>query len=192
VILKSDAEFDHLCWMEGDATLERYQLEPEPLLVHTEGQTQRTQFDVLVTLRDGSVQLRDVKEAEDASNVREQHEREARAHCARTAGFDFVRITRTQLDEQRQLILNWRRALSFLAACRDLPLESYRLEIAAALQRQPHCTLEDVLSGTSEALRPLYLAAVFKSLQAGWLASDLAVKPLCMHSTVWLSETSHA
>lgn len=64
VILKSDVEFDHFCWLEGDSRVLRYELEPDPVIVDVQGEPARTQFDARVYLRDARPQLREVKDSE--------------------------------------------------------------------------------------------------------------------------------
>jgi hypothetical protein len=67
VVLKSDVEFAHFCWLEGDPSILRYELEPDPVIVAMGTESRRTQFDALVEFRAGRPQLREIKT--DESNL---------------------------------------------------------------------------------------------------------------------------
>src|ERR1700733_6337359 len=58
VILKSDVEFAHFCWLEGGPSVLRYELEPAPVIVALGMESRRTQFDTLVEFRAERPQLR--------------------------------------------------------------------------------------------------------------------------------------
>jgi hypothetical protein len=186
VVLRSDVELAHFYWLEGDPAIKAYELEPAPSLVAIGDQPQRTQFDALVHFYEGRPQLREVKTDDTQLDVREQHQREAQEKHAHAAGFDYLRVTRTTLETHQQLIQNWSRALPFIAACRAILLDAYLQEVAATLRRSPQTTIAGVLLGTNPDLRPIYLAAIFRSLQQGWLSSDLADQPLCAQTQLWL------
>lgn len=192
VILRSDVEFDHFCWLEGDPQVLRYELEPDPVIVVVQGEPARTQYDALVYLRDGRTQLREVKDSEEQLTPREHIQRQAQEKAASAAGFDYVRITRADLIPSQQLIQNWRTALAFLAACRELVLSSYCDELQRKLRKIRRADLETLLAGSDPALRSVYLAALFTCLQDGSFNSDLDCKPLCAASVVWLTEDNRA
>lgn len=192
VVLKSDVEFRHFCWVEGDPAVSRYELEPEPVIITVGAQPQRTQFDALVELRSGRPQLREIKTSETSLSVRELHQREAQERAAVAAGFDYVRITQEDLDQHRQLICNWRCALAYQAACRDLVIEPHCSELIEIVTRARRVSLDEVLKYTNPDLRPVYLAALFRCLQEARLASDLDTKPLCAASLIWVSEATDA
>lgn len=192
VILRSDVEFDHFCWLEGSPEVLRYELEPEPVILSVEAQPTRTQFDAWVQLRGASrPQLREIKDSEETLTPRERVQREAQERAAVAAGFDYVRITRTDLLPHQQLIRNWRSALAFIAAARELVLTPYRAELSRSLQRARRVSLESLLAGTDPALRPIYLAAVFAALQECAFSSDLERQPLCAATTIWIGEDEH-
>jgi hypothetical protein len=191
VVLRSDVEFAHFCYLEGAENISRYELEPEPVVLVVDGHPQRTQFDALVEFRDRAPQLREVRTSESQLSAREISQRESQTQAAREAGFEYVRITWTELEEHTQLICNWRAALAYLAAAREFPMEQRCVELCTQLARQRRCTLHQLLSHTDPALRPLYLAALFKCLQEARLSSDLHAQPLCEASVICLREAQH-
>lgn len=185
LILSSDAEFEHFCWLEGDPQVLTYDLQPEPLIVAVGSDVHRTRFDARVQLRGQRPQLREVKELDVGLTVREEHQREAQLIAANQAGFDYRRITRADLDQHRQLIQNWRRALAFIAACRDLVLSPFCEELLARVRDCPHTTLGKLLVGTDPALESIYLGATFLAVQRRLLLSDLDSAPLCTSTKLW-------
>jgi hypothetical protein len=191
VVLKSDVEFAHFCWVEGDPNVRRYELEPAPAIVAVGTESQRTQFDALVELRRGPPQLREIKTSETGLTPRELAQREAQEQAAVAAGFEYVRITQADLAKHRQLIRNWRCALAYLAACRELVLETHCAELLEIAGRTRQCALEPMLQHTNPDLRPVYLAALFRCLQEARLSSDLDVNPLCAASLLWVPGGSH-
>src|SRR6185437_2927644 len=109
-----------------------------------------------VQLRHGTPQLREVKVSEATLDAREQQQREVQAKAATAAGFDYVRITRQELAQHRQLIVNWRCALTFLAAARELVLSPFGAELLGILRKESHLSLDTLLSHTDPALRSIY------------------------------------
>lgn len=191
VVLNSDVEFAHFFWVEGDPTVRRYELEPDAVIVAVGAEMRRTQFDALVEFRSGRPQLREIKTSEANLTVREVAQREAQQRAAEAAGFDYVRITQEDLDKHGLLIRNWRCALSYQAACRELVLEPHCAELLDIVMRVHRCALDEMLRNTNPDLRPVYLAALFRCIQEARLASDLDVKPLCAASLIWIPEASN-
>jgi len=191
LIFSSDAEFEHFCWLEGDPKVLTYELQPAPLIVAVGSDVHRTQFDARVERRGARPEFREVKETDVEPSIREQHQTEAQLIAANRAGFDYRRITRADLDEHRQLIQNWRRALAFLAACRDLVITPFRDELMSRFRDRPHTTLGELLLGTDPALHPVYLSASFSALQNNLLTSDLSSTPLCANTKLVLRDDSH-
>jgi hypothetical protein len=191
VVLRSDVEFAHFCWLEGEPNVLRYELEPVPVMVAMGDESRRTQFDAFVEFRRGRPQLREIKTDEANLSAREIVQREAQERAAATAGFDHVHVTQEDLAKHVQLIRNWRCALAYQAACRELVLEPYCAELLHILQVQRRSTFEVALRETDPTMRPIYLAALFRCLQEARLASDLDSKPLCAASQVWVVEVEH-
>lgn len=187
VILRSDVEFDHFCYVEGDEEVAHYVLEPEPIIVVMEGEPCRTQFDARVELRSRKVQMREVKDSDADLDARELSQRDKQRAIATAAGFEYVRITRESLAAHRVLIDNWRCAISFLAACRSLVLEPRMSALVGRVRAagQP-LTLEQLLVDMDRSEHPVHIAALLQALQTGQLRSDLAVRPFCNLSTFML------
>jgi hypothetical protein len=188
VIVRSDVEFAHFCWLEGDPNILRYELEPSPVIVAVGSQLQRTQFDALVEFHRGRAQLREVKTSEAQLSARELSQRQAQQQHAEAAGFEYLRVTWESLAPHAQLIRNWRCALAFLTACREIVLTPQREEIKRVLLAERRITLGGVLGHFDPAHRPTYVAALLRCLQAGDFLSDLDSNPLCDHSLLWLQE----
>jgi hypothetical protein len=192
LILKSDAEFDHICLMEGDEAIAAYVPEPEPIIVSIAGEMSRTQFDARVHRYVGPVQLREVKHTFNPDNVREQQQFEAQRQIAEAAGFEYVRVSLEDLEKHRQLIKNWRRALSFLSACRSIALEPYCQEILRLFVPGVRISLGPLVAAAESNLSSVYVASALRLVQDGTLHSDLHERPLCAVSQFWLRETPNA
>lgn len=162
------------------------------MTVNLDGATHRTQFDALVEFRNGRPsELREVKWQETGLATREQLQREAQTRAAELAGYQYIRITKADLAPHAQLIKNWRCALAFLAAARDLVLEPACEEILKGVARTGTSTLEKIFLPLNPALQPECLAAVFRCLQDGRLTSDLAIRPLCEDSVIAIPRGCH-
>ena len=191
VVLRSDMEFAHFCWLEGEPNVLRYELEPAPFMTAMADESRQTQFDALVEFRRGRPQLRGIKTDDANLSARETVRREALERAAATAGFDYMHVTQEDLASHGQLIRNWRCALAYLAACRELVLEPHCAELMNILEVQRRSNVEVALRKTDPTMRPIYLAALFRCLQEARLASDLDSKPLCAASQVWVVEVEH-
>jgi hypothetical protein len=191
VVLKSDVEFDHFCWVEADPRVLRYELEPQPIAVVVKQEVVRTRFDAFVEFQSGQPELREIKCSEDALTDGELQQRAAQAVAASDAGFRYVRITKADLAQHRRLIHNWRYALTHQAACRGLNLKAQEAEILDIARRKGRFSIEELLVGTDPALRLRYLAALFNCLQTVRLGSDLDTQPLCAASQLWMPEVRH-
>lgn len=184
-------EFAHFCWLEGEPNVLRYELEPAPFMTAMADESRQTQFDALVEFRRGRPQLRGIKTDDANLSARETVRREALERAAATAGFDYMHVTQEDLASHGQLIRNWRCALAYLAACRELVLEPHCAELMNILEVQRRSNVEVALRKTDPTMRPIYLAALFRCLQEARLASDLDSKPLCAASQVWVVEVEH-
>jgi hypothetical protein len=188
VILKSDAEFDHFCWVEGDEEISSYQLEPEAVIVLVNNEPARTQFDALYLMRNGPPQLREVSDNDELLDGRKTLQREAQIEGARRIGYEYVRITRKTLEEHSVQIDNWRRALSDLSACRHLVLQPLCNQVVDFVRQNSPCTFGRIIESTDITYGSNYAAAIFQCIQRGQLRSDLNQKPLCANSLVWLPQ----
>lgn len=192
VILKSDAEDAHFCWVEGDESIATYELEPEPVSVVIDGRLHTTQFDARVELRSGVIELREVKLSEANLDAREQVQLKTQSRVAEMLGFRYVRITRDTLDEHQRLIANWRCALAFLTACRSLVLDPKVEELVQRLRtaRRP-LSMEQLLLDADPIEQPARIAALLQGVQSGRLRSDLDRNPLCASTVFTLREAPH-
>jgi hypothetical protein len=190
VILRSDLAFAHFCWVEADPNVLRYELEPEPLPVAAGSTLDRIEFDALVELRSSPPELRKLgnKDSADEEFPREQV---AARRDAKKAGFQFFHVTPKTLSAHAQLIRNWRCALAFQAACREVLLSPYESEVLDLARAKQKCSLDELLIGTNPVLRPKYHAALFALLQQAKLHSDLSANPLCAASLIWMPEVGH-
>jgi len=192
VVLRSDAEFAHFCFVEADPTVLRYELEPPPVTVVVGDEAMRTQFDAFVEFRGAPPELREIKTSEDSLSGNEERQRVAQQIAAAKAGFRYVRITKADLAAHAQLIRNWRCAIAFQAACREdllTPFEDKLLTSAGTLR---NCSLEELLQDTEPGLRSKYLAALFSLIQNAKLHSDIAAMPLSGATRLWTPEVGHA
>lgn len=191
VILKSDVEFSHFCFLEADSSVLKYELEPAPFKVVVGNEVMHTRFDALVEFRSAPPELREIKIAESALSEAEERQRVAQEAAAAKAGVRYVRITKRDLAPHAQLINNWRCALAFQASCRDALLTPFEDELLARLHLKGNCSLEDLPQATNPALRAKYLAALFSLVQNAKISADLAAKPLCAATRIWLPEVRH-
>lgn len=193
VMLCSDAHFDHFCWLEGDPQVHSYELAPSPQLIADDEEVEPMRVHALVRLRGSRPQLHDVFEEVPEHLPPDVKRLERFKTAVDAAGFDYVCITRGDLARREQLIVNWRRALPFLAACRDVVLQTRCNEISFIARAEGTQTLKEILAATDPVLEPIYVAAILSCLQQGWLCSDLDTKPLCLNTRVWRhKEDCHA
>lgn len=191
VILKSDVEFAHFCWVEADPQVSRYQLEPPAVTVVVGTEAVRTRFDAFVEFRAAPPELREIKVAEESLSESEVKQKAAQVQAATDAGFRYVRITKQDLAPHALLIRNWRCALAHQAACRGLLLAPFEEEILAAARLSKNSSLEELLRKTNPDLRGRFLAALFGLLQTARVHSDISTKPLCAATRLWLPEVGH-
>jgi hypothetical protein len=193
VVLRSDAEFEHFCFVEGDERVSRYEFEPPAVAVKIDGELHRTQFDALVDFRDGSPsELREIKCDENTLSDRELIQQAAQTKAAEAAGLRYVRLTTADLAEHSQLIKNWHCALGFLAAARNLVVLETSCREVVKLAQQVRCTtIGWIQSQIDPSLHPEYLAATFRCLQDGRLQSNLAYAPLCEASIIAMPGERH-
>jgi len=183
VVLKGDLAIDHFCWIEGDERVARYELDVE-ITAQVDGVSQRVCCDALVEFRDGSPpESRELRHENPRSLIDEQSPLNK---AALATGHRYLCVTRSMLASHAIHIKNWRCALASLAAARDLfVLESACKEIVEIVSRERRCSIGALLAQLNPALRPEYLAALFRCLQDARLTSDLSSAPLCDDSLVF-------
>lgn len=184
VLIAGDPHFEHFCWLEGEESISEYELRPAAV-AYTDGQQpEEAQCWARVIRRSGRPELHAICDEDCAVGAR-------LLEAVSAAGFEYIRISPSFLSERTRLIRNWRRALAFLGAARELPLDPACNEIASFFRTTRQSTLGQVLERTKIELRSLYTAAVFRCLQDGWLNSDLATKPLCLATHLSVPEPCH-
>lgn len=187
IILSSDAAFDHFCWLEGDPNVRTYALDPQPLSLCVDDQLMDACFDVRVELRVGRAQLRDLDSRCDG----ETQSTEAKRSLAQQAGFEYLRVDRSLLRQHHQLIANWRRALSFIAAARDHQLSSFHNDLSGAMRHEPSMTIGGLLLHTEDEAQSLMLATIFRALQEGWLQSNMDEAALSRSTRIYRPEHAY-
>lgn len=100
------------------------------------------------------------------------------AKAATAAGARLVCRTKSDIQARSLLLGNWARAIAWIAACRDHPLEPSMAAVAAVVRDCHTATLKRLTEDLSELEIPKLYAAVFRLIQAGELESDLDLEPL--------------
>ena len=184
VALKSDNEWEHFLWLEGDPSIAWFELEPLPCIVIVDGEQVSTQFDALVKFRSGIHQYREVSDDDAKLDSRKREQRDAQIKAAGQRGFDYRRITKKDLQNNVQLIKNWSTARAALESCRGLDLISLRREIVSELRRLGRCTLDAIVKRDPSS--PERLAALLRAIQLGEVQSDLEYAPLCAKTIIYI------
>lgn len=190
-VATGDLHFDHAIWMESDPQVKSYDLSPPEIPTRLATERGNTKLDAVVQLRDARVEWRRIIPDDAATQTPgdpKEQQCERQAACA--AGVDYRIVTEADIWSNSQLIFNWRRVVSFLAAVRDVPMAETRSNVALTLQRIRSGTLRDLLTTVDPAEHPRFLAALFGLHQDGICAMDLDQHALSLASRFWLAEES--
>lgn len=192
VILRCDAAFLHFCLLEADPTVVCYELDPNPIAVVLANRSLEVNFDARVEFRNAQPELRIVGPADAALDEAGRQKRAAEEAAAARSGFKFATVTAELLNAHALLIRNWRCALAYQAACRDAMLAAYTQELVEVARIRRRCSIGELLQETNPELRAEYLAALFSAIQNAELGSDIAEKPLCLNTEIWIAGVAHA
>lgn len=192
VLLRSDAEFLHLLWAEGDSSIASFTTETPNVLLDSGDEVTRTTFDMEVKLRSGSSQLREVKSVDSAPprGSREHRQFESQERFAAGAGREYVRVGPRELEANQTLISNWKIGLAYLAAAREHSLVRHELELMVLVQARGRCAVHDVLQEAAPRDHSLVIAALFRALGRGDIGSDITTKPWGWRTAIWVPGTA--
>ena len=192
LVFRGDAEMLHHFWVEGDRTVASCLYEPDPIAAGIDADIQKTIFDALIRFTNGRAVLREIKSTWDDlavtssqtdSRASEHQQREAlqlatQTRIAKNAGLEYQRITLTELAKHDLLISNWRRAIAFLSACRNVPLQSCINDLMLILHRERQMMIGDMVVRFESHREADYQAALFLAAQKGNLITDMDSMPL--------------
>lgn len=181
-VVRSDLEFHHALIVESDPEVVRANYRPEKRTIEFEGRVRGTILDVELTMRDGSTRLREVKpaaEIERGAASRAELQIAVQASIARAeqatgkACTHEVMTERELYEGNEQRLLNWMRALPWIAQARSFDLTEHAALVFAALKADHRLTLGEILT-----LRPgnegaLCAAAALLGVTRGRYTSDL-------------------
>lgn len=185
-VLRSDLEWDHFVLAESDPLIKSVDFNPEPVVgTLDDGVPYRTILDAVVTYVDGTVEWREIKPAA-SSNGREAtrtaRQLQAQTAAAIAAGVRYSRWSEIELHANPVRLANWRRAVSWMAGARDYSLALQSTELGGYLRLRTSLTLADLQQLVGDAAFPLFVAAAFRAIQRGDIASDLDQRPLSRNS----------
>ncbi|CAB3662964.1 hypothetical protein LMG3441_00658 [Achromobacter kerstersii] len=100
------------------------------------------------------------------------------AKAATAAGARLVCRTKSDIQARSLLLGNWARAISWIAACRDHPLDPSMVEVASVMRACRTATLETLTNELGHLEIPKLYAAIFRLIQIGRLEADLDLEPL--------------
>lgn len=190
-VLRSSLEYGHFLLVESDVSIVKVDYSPAKRVAMLAGEAFGTIVDAEVTLANGQVVWREVKNSSDlvaGEQTRANLQILIQAQAATDAGVRHEVITEKVIYAIPQQINNWHRVLAWLAQAREWALHDYGNQVAALLHRRRRVELEEVAAlGTPEEVG-LYFAALFQAVQRGQFCSDLHSAPLSLRSQFWLTE----
>lgn len=181
-ILLSDAEYCNCVWLEGDPTVQSYEIESDLFLIDNDESHGATYPDAIVKFKDTNktVQWREVKAEEDSnmSEIRDIRQKRIQERITTELGLEYLRVTPSLLLKQWQFIRNWRRCIPFLSAARHMDLTKYGNELHAFIYAKKHITLGECMTQYSKEYQPLAIAGILLCAQNGLIKTDLETHQL--------------
>lgn len=179
-VLRSDLEWGHFLLAESDPLISTIDYAPAPEIVRVGNDDHATELDAIATLKDGSVEWREIKSSDSIKklDVRTQHQWEAQVEAAYRNGVKYVRYTEKEIFFFPQRIANWTRVIAWLTAVRGRSLHQQHLEVVALLHTRGSVSLGEIQQLGTGPESACYVAAALKCVQEGLFISNLDEKPL--------------
>lgn len=173
-VLIGDPEYLNFHWMEGDPAILSFSVDSDLYIADQDESNGATYPDATVVYRDGDIEWREVKAAEEAEgSLRDQRQRVIQERITLELGYQYLRVTPELIKKHWQFISNWRRATAFCAAVRHLNTQQYEDEVCALVSARKKIALSEITAQYTLNEHSLVLPALFKLCQEGRVLSDL-------------------
>lgn len=185
-VLRSDLQWGHFLLAESDPYIKDSDYSPPTKLQGVGGDNQASTLDAIVTLKNGTVEWREIKSSDAIENedFGSQHQREVQIEAAIRLGVRYVRYSEHDIYACPQRIANWARVIAWLAAVRGRSLYAEGVEVAALLHARGSVSIGEIQDIAPGSKGVCFVAAAFKGVQDGLFASDLNDRPLSRNSLV--------
>ena len=182
LVLKTDPEYLNFIWLEGDPDVESFEIDTDIFLANQDESNGATIPDSIVTFRNPNLkrQWREVKPVEDAqlSDIRDIRQKRIQERITEELGCDYLRVTPELLKQHWIFICNWRRAVTWLAAAKNIDYSRYVDEAHTQIDTKSRVLLREFISGYSAEEQPLAIAGMFRCAQSGRIKTDLEKYPI--------------
>ncbi|WP_124543194.1 hypothetical protein [Piscinibacter terrae] len=188
LVVNSDAALLHVLSMEGSPEVKSYRIgiKSEKGPISATNLVER--FDADVTRRGGQRELclleRSVSAASDDSMVGQLKHEDHERLCA-AIGAKYVRVTNEQLTKCAVLTENWKFGLAAISAARLHSLVNSDLSLSLLLRQRSSWTVGELLPCVEKDKVALFLAALFRAISNGTVASDLDSKLWGKATRIW-------
>lgn len=191
-VFRSDGEWLHFLSLQLDPTVKWVDFAPRAIPVYLGEDHYATQFDAVVTFRDGRVECREVKSASppstDEERLRHALQRSAQEKAAAGLRGTYRRITPEDLRPLARRIHNSMRLCRYVAANRDRPMEVAGNNVVLQLRRLGAMPLGLIAEMAPEGEKALAVAATCVLVQRGVVALDLDRTEVTFNSVVRIRE----
>ncbi len=188
LVVRSDAALLHVLSLEGSPEVKAYSVCAKSEKGSVDATNLVDRFDADVTTRDGQRELhlleRSVPAANHDSMVGELRSEDHERLCA-AIGAKYVRVTNEEFTKRPVLIENWKFGLATISAARLHSLVNADLSLSLLLRRRSSWTVAELLPYVEKNEFALFLAALFRAISNGTVASDLDSKPWGKATKIW-------
>lgn len=180
-VLKNDLEWGHFLLAESDPGIKDIDYSPSTELVHAGDEGSATSPDAVVTLRDGTIEWREI-------GLSSAFKNKGPTETILPNGARYARYTEQDVYACPQRIANWTRVIAWLAAVRGRSLYPECIKIAAMLHARGSVSIGEIQRLSPGADSACFVAAAFKGIQDGLFVSSLNEKPLSTNTLVTATE----
>jgi hypothetical protein len=181
VVVHGDLRMELFFACEGDPSVLRADYSAEPLPIYENGEPRDACFHAIVTTSSRTTEAR-VVDPYASGMPEEQKFRLQRA--AAGIGAELVLVTASDLEQWRQRIQNWQRAVAAVRRCSSYPIELHEAEVANAIRRAAGCTIDTVLRQFPSTSAAVVLASTVRLLRQRRASSDLDSHPWGRHTAL--------
>ena len=188
LVVNSDAALLHVLYMEGSPEVKAYRIGTKADNGPISATNLVERFDVDVEKRDGQRELclleRPAPTTNDGSMVGELKHEDHERLCA-AIGAKYVRVTNEQLTKCAVFTENWKFGLAAISAARLHSLVNADLSLSLLLRQRSSWTIGELLPCLEKDKVALFLAALFRAISNGTVASDLDSKLWGKATRIW-------
>lgn len=185
-VLRGDLQWAHFLYVESDVSIAHADYKPCTHTIIVATAPFKTNFDALVTLRNGRTEYREVRSSmslQKLSNAARQEWRE-KVEAAERADVNYRRYTELEILDRPQKIANWMRIIAWLAATRGRSLHAETLALGSIIHARGGVTFAEIRALGEGASQATYIAAAFRGIQNGIFKADLEYSALTANTLV--------